>query len=165
MICHLGGPWNLYWFERDFDWKVLDYSWISFLDSPTKTASPAKAGVEKRNIGKENISSDEDVEERDEDDADLDHNDAHLFHRRYFESAKRSKTSDKVLTLNRERLQTEMENLKSQNKMKSYSHMFDEWTLYSAQGYSIFLTGLGLVWTQKSLLIPIRFFGNTCNEP
>jgi len=124
--------------------RILDESTKkNFRDSPTKTASPAKVGYEKRKIGKENISSDEDIEERDEEDCDLDHNDAHLFHRRYFESAKRSKTSDKVLMLNRERLQTEMENLKIQTKKKVYDHMFDEWTLYTAQGYSIFLTGLG----------------------
>lgn len=47
--------------------------------------------------------------------------------------------------LDRERLQTEMENLKIQTKKKFYDHMFDEWTLYTAQGYSIFLTGLGMV--------------------
>ena len=47
--------------------------------------------------------------------------------------------------LDRGRLQTEMENLKIQTKKKIYDHMFDEWTLYTAQGYSIFLTGLGMV--------------------
>ena len=46
--------------------------------------------------------------------------------------------------LDRERLQTEMESLKIQTKKKVYNHMFDEWTLYTAQGYSIFLTGLGM---------------------
>merc|ERR1711970_1700556 len=123
--------------------RILDESTKkNFRDSPTKTASPAKIGLEKRKVGKENVSSDEEMEE-DDDDADLDHNDAHVFHRRYFESAKRSKTSDKVLTLNRDRLQAEMENIKRNTKQMNYDHMFDNWTLYMAQGYSIFLTGLG----------------------
>ena len=52
--------------------------------------------------------------------------------------------------LDRERLQTEMENLKIQTKKKIYDHMFDEWTLYTAQGYSIFLTGLGMVQLRMS---------------
>ena len=49
--------------------------------SPVKNRTPVK---EKRKLGKENISSDSEEDLHDED-ADLDHNDAHLFHRRFFE--------------------------------------------------------------------------------
>ena len=64
--------------------------------------------------------------------------------------------------LDRERLQTEMESLKIQTKKKVYDHMFDEWTLYTAQGYSIFLTGLGMVqfWAHERIVIfSEKFYG------
>ena len=84
----------------------------------------------------------------DEDDCDLDElddNDALVFHRRYFESAKRTKTSNNVLQMDKGELQAQIERMANNAKQgRTYSHYFDYWTLLAAQQYSIFLTGLGL---------------------
>jgi len=109
--------------------------------------SPLKRDAKSRKSGKENLplpnSSDEECAESDED-VDLEDNDALVFHRRYFESSKRAKTSDNVLKMDKSQLQATIELLAKKSKpTRTYSHYFDYWTLLTAQQYSIFLTGLG----------------------
>jgi len=110
--------------------------------------SPIKRGVTtpKKQLGKENQyqrnSSDEECAESDEDG--LDDNDALVFHRRYFESAKRAKTSDNVLHMDKAELQAQIERAaKKSAPGQSYARYYDYWTLLMGQQYSIFLTGLG----------------------
>ena len=81
---------------------------------PTKTArgsnGTASPKVVLNSDDEEMLSADDDSTDE-SDEGQTEHNDAYVFHERFFESAKRSKTSNNTLTLNKSELQRKIEEL------------------------------------------------------
>ena len=116
---------------------------------PTKTArgsnGTASPKVVLNSDDEEMLSADDDSTDE-SDEGQTEHNDAYVFHERFFESAKRSKTSNNTLTLNKSELQRKIEELAAKPPSQivpTFSKNFDYWLLLLAEGYNLLLHGLG----------------------
>lgn len=108
-------------------------------DTPKKKEPPSKPVLPSDD---EDMSSTEDVSDNSDD---HEHNDAYTFHQRYFEGAKRSKTSNNTLAVDKSDLQRKMEEI-NERQIKSYNSFdsyFDYWILLLAENYNLLLHGLG----------------------